>query len=181
MSPHSRIGVRFASCATLALSLILLVVCVPVFGAPHEPVAPAEQGRDLFAGRLRFAHGAPACGACHAISTLRFPNGGVVGPDLSGAYEMLGPDGVDVTLQTLFFPTMQPIYNARPLTPSEQVALKAFLQQAGGSSPAQRDTGVIAGLALCGFAFLAGVAWFTWRRRLRGVRAGLVLATRSRG
>ncbi len=142
---------------------------------------PADRGRDLFAGRVRFANGGPACGACHAISTLRFPNGGLVGPDLSGAYEMLGPDGVDATLQTLFFPTMQPIYGARQLNPDEQLALKAFLQQAGGTSPARRDTLAIASLALCGFAFLTGIAWFAWRRRLRGVRAELVSATGSRG
>ena len=145
------------------------------------PIAPAEQGRDLFSGRVRLANGGPACGACHSISTLRFPNGGLVGPDVSGAYEMLGPDGVDAMLQTLFFPTMQPVYNTRPLTPDEQLELKAFLQQAGGTSPARRDTLAIAGLALCGFMVLMALAWLTWRHRLRGVRAELVSVRGTRG
>ncbi len=179
MSPPSRAGTYFASCLLLA-PFLFIGSNAPALAAPQAATASASQGRDLFAGRVRFANGGPACGACHAISTLRFPNGGLVGPDLSGAYDMLGPDGVDATLQTLFFPTMQPVYNARPLTPDEQAALKAFLQQAGGSSPARRDTLAIAGLALCGFAVFMALAWVTWRRRLRGVRAELVRAAQSR-
>jgi len=104
-----------------------------------------------------------------------------VGPDLSGAYEMLGPEGVDATLQTLFFPTMQPIYEKRPLTPEEQRALKAFLQQAGGSAGGQRDTLAIGGFAIGGFLALMAAAWLRWRHRLRPVRAMLVQDTRSRG
>ena len=180
MRSPSRARVSLASASLLALSLII-INSVPAIGAPSAPIAPAEQGRNLFAGRVRFTNGGPACGACHAISTIRFPNGGVVGPDLSGAYDMLGPEGVDATLQTLFFPTMQPIYNARPLTPEEQAALKAFLQQSSGSSSVRRDTLAIAGLALSGFFVLVAIAWLTWRRRLRAVRAELVLVTGSRG
>jgi hypothetical protein len=179
--PPSRAGVRFASAVLLALPIILAGTAPATcqLRTPHTP--PADLGRDLFTGRAQFQNRGLACGACHSISTIGFPNGGLVGPDLSGAYEMLGPDGIDATLQTLFFPTMLPLYNGRPLTPDEQLALKAFLQQARGSSGAQRDTPVMAGLGLCGFLVLMAIAWLTWRRRLRAVRARLALDTGLQG
>jgi len=179
--------VRHPSCAgarrigAFIFGLSLVIICSPATGAPQVPTTPAGEGRDLFVGRHQFANGGPACGACHRISAIGFPNGGLVGPDLSGAYEMLGPEGVDATLQTLFFPTMQPIYEKRPLTPEEQRALKAFLQQAGGSAGGQRDTLAIGGFAIGGFLALMAAAWLRWRHRLRPVRAMLVQDTRSRG
>ncbi len=180
MSPRSRAGVLVASLLPLAILLFIIGTSSQILAAPQTPPAPAGRGRDLFAGRAPFANGGPACGACHSISTIGFPDGGLVGPDLSGAYATLGPDGVDAMLQTLFFPTMQPVYDARPLTSEEQLALKAFLQEAGGAASVQRDTLVIAGLALCGFVVLVAIVWLTGRGRLRGVRATLVTAMRPR-
>lgn len=170
-------GFRRASRFVLAVSLISL--CLPSIGVP-APAEPAAQGRDLFVGRAEFRNGGPPCGACHAAATLPFPNGGLVGPDLSGVSQMLGPDGVDATLQTLFFPTMMPLYDKRPLTVDEQRTLKAFLEQASGPSAAQRDTLALAALALGGCLVLIAVSAVAWRHRLRAVRAALVLASEGR-
>ncbi len=161
------------ACTILAL---LFAATVPAAQAPSgsSTGSPVDRGRRLFTGQIRMQNGGPPCGACHAIATVAFPNGGVLGPDLSGVYQMLGPEGTDAALQTLFFPTMLPIYQARPLTPPEQQALKAFLEQANGTSGAQQDTLVLAASAFVGFLILVGAAWLAWRRRLRGVRAPLV-------
>lgn len=178
MRYFSRAGIHVASAVLLAILFVLSGRSLSA-GSPQAPPAPADQGRNLFVGRTEFRNRGPACGACHSISTIGFPNGGLVGPDLSGAYDMLGPEGVDLTLRTLFFPTMQPIYEKRPLSPDERLALAAFLQQAPGSSGAPRETPVIGGLGLCGFLVLMAIAWLTSRRRLRAVRAELVSHTRS--
>ncbi len=155
---------------TLTVVLASTVLCAAPAASSPDP------GRALFTGQSHMQNGGPPCAACHAISGLRFPNGGMVGPDLSGIYQTLGPQGVDVMLQTLFFPTMKPIYDQRPLTASEQQALKAFLAQAGTTPVAERDTLVLGVLALAGFVVLVLVTWLAWRGRLRGVRAPLVWA-----
>lgn len=143
--------------------------------SPPADVPPSvEQGAWLFLGQARLQNGGPPCGSCHQLSTLGFPNGGIVGPDLSSAYATLGPDGIDVTLQTLFFPTMVPLYDRRPLTPAEQQALKALLQQAAPGGTGSRGTIELAGIAAAGFVVLLALTWFAWRHRLRAVRAALV-------
>ncbi len=163
----------------LPLLLVLLLVADsvhPILAGAQSPLSSERQGRDLFAGRVRYQNGGPPCGSCHAISSLGFPNGGALGPDLSGIYQSLGPDGTDVTLQTLFFPTMMPLYEKRPLTPAEQRALKAFLARAGTTPVGQHDTVWLAALAFGGLVVLLALTWLAWRSRLRGVRAPLVRA-----
>ncbi len=142
---------------------------------------PVQAGRELFLGQVPFQNGGPPCAACHRIAALGFPNGGLVGPDLSGVSQTLGPDGVDVTLKTLFFPTMMPLYSQRPLIASEQQALKGFLLQSQGPPAGQTDTLVLGVLALGGLIVLLAATWVTGRRRLRGVRAPLVRAARREG
>ncbi len=167
---------RLAALA-IAAATFLLVAALSSFAAAQQPGPPnsqADQGRRLFTGETRMQNGGPPCGACHSAATVPFPNGGVLGPDLSGVYNMLGPEGTDVTLRTLFFPTMRPIYADRPLTPPEQQALKAFFQQANGVSGAQQATIVLASVAFLAFLVLLALTWLAWRGRLRGVRAPLV-------
>ncbi len=168
-----RLGVFVLGPAFFAL-LPALSALAAIQAASPAPASQVDRGRQLFSGQIQMQNGGPPCGACHAIATVPFPNGGVVGPDLSGVYQMLGPEGTDAALQTLFFPTMLPIYQARPLTAPEQQALKAFFAQANGTSGAGRETLVLAALAVAGFLILVGVSWLAWRRRLRGVRAPLV-------
>lgn len=149
---------------------------------PSPPDAPkaapdtraAQHGERLFLGQARFQNGGSPCGSCHQLSTLRFPNGGTLGPDLSPAYRTLGEEGIAVTLQTLFFPTMMPLYEKRPLAPAEQQALKALLQRAAPTGPGGWDTVLLAGIAAAGLLLLLALTWLAWRRRLLGVRAPLV-------
>ncbi len=167
--------------------LALAVLALPPTGArPAGAAGPApdvvvQYGRDLFAGRAAMQNGGPPCAACHATTAIPFPHGGRMGPDLSAVYEMLGPEGTDVTLRTLFFPTMTPIYQDRPLAPPEQRALAAFFAQSAGGPAGERDTFVVASFAVLGLLLLVAVTWLAWARRLRGVRAPLVSRALAEG
>lgn len=163
-----------------AWGCLLIVVSVvaptpPLFG--QDAVAAGEQ---LFTGAMPFRNGGPACATCHSISGIRFPNGGTMGPDLTRSYAKLGELGIDATLQTLFFPTMMPIFDAHPLTPDEQRDLKAFFQQAHTRAPAADLTWAFLLLAVAGCVALLLLASLLWRRRLRGVRRALVAAAAGR-
>src|SRR5512140_766029 len=91
-------GARAAFAVAFA-SVALAALCAH---AAQPASSPEQLGRALFAGRSPMQAGGPPCGSCHAISGLGFPNGGVMGPDLSGIYQTLGPEGTDAALQTLF-------------------------------------------------------------------------------
>ncbi len=134
----------------------------------------APTGKALFTGAQRFKNGGPACAACHSIAGLGFPNGGSLGPDLTGTYAKLGPLGLDAALQTLYFPAMAPIFNARPLTSQEQQDLKVFFTEAQSGSPPRDSTPVLVGLALVGCLGLLVMTWAVGKSRLEPVRQSLL-------
>lgn len=151
----------------------------PVHEVPPQP--SPQRGELLFSGRIHFQNGGPACSACHSIAGLPFPNGGTLGPNLTHTYEKLGSEGMNSALETLFFPTMVPLYDPHPLTVTEQADLKAFLKQAS-SEPPSRDITPLAGvIALFGFAVLILITWAVWRNRLPNVRRTLVARAMSKG
>lgn len=171
------------TCSVLAALLILGLASVEL-RAPNAAAAAADEqataaGGELFSGTVPFQNGGPACATCHSIGGLAFPNGGTMGPDLTQSYTLLGEPGMDATLETLFFPTMMPIFEGRLLTPDEQRALKAFLRQAQSSAPAANITWELLLLACAGCAALLLLAAVFWRWRLQGVRCSLVATTRA--
>ena len=141
--------------------------------------ADAAAGRKLFSGEVAFRNGGPPCVACHSVGGLGYPNGGTMGPDLTRSFALLGELGMDATLQTLFFPTMMPIFDARPLTPDEQRGLKAFLRQTQSSPQAPDITWELLLIACAGCAGLLLVGGMYWRGRLAGVRRSFVAAARA--
>jgi len=144
--------------------------------------APAaiQQGEQLFSGEVRLANRGPACIACHSAGGLAFPNGGTLGPDLTHVTSRIGPEGVRSALETLYFPAMVPLYHNKPLTPVERQDIAAFLQHAD-SQPLPADTGRVAELAGLIFVLFMLITLVTGRRRLRGVRRGLVERARAAG
>jgi hypothetical protein len=54
-------------------------------------VGDANAGEALFIGRIRLANGGLPCISCHSVSGLAFPNGGTMGPDLTGVYNRFRP------------------------------------------------------------------------------------------
>ncbi|HET7754373.1 MAG TPA: hypothetical protein VFK85_10725 [Anaeromyxobacteraceae bacterium] len=171
---------RFHRRSVVLAALVLALAQWPIgTAADGGKKGSAEQGSRLFSGETHFARGGPSCAACHPVEGLPFPGGGTMGPDLTGAYAKFGPEALATVLSTLFFPTMNPVFAGKLLTPAEQADVQAFLAVAG-TGPAQAVTGR---LFLCGLLLLAAaVALIAWlgRTRLRGVRAALVAGARRR-
>jgi len=134
----------------------------------------AGLGEALFAGKVRFRNGGPACASCHSIAGIPFPNGGTLGPDLTNAYQKLGPQGMQPAMETLFFRVMTPIYDQHPLTPEEQSDLIAFFQEAASGRAPRGNTQIIAGISLAGCVLLLVIANAVWHDRLKSVRRSLV-------
>ena len=146
---------------------------------PALPAGDPLMGKALFTGATRFQNGGSPCIACHNIAGIGALGGGTLGPDLTQAFNKYGEASLLSVLATLPFPSMASIYDNRPLTPEEQVDLKAFLRVASAQQPT-RSTGQLGLLALGGFLALMVLAQVVWRRRLRGVRRPLVEQTQVR-
>jgi hypothetical protein len=131
-----------------------------------------EIGRILFSGTARFRNGGAACVACHAISGVP-GGGGTLGPDLTQIYTDYGEEGITSVLAAFPFPSMKPVYEARPLTPEEQANLKAFLRVSSEREP-EEEKGRFLLLGLGGFLLVTGVAHIVWRKRLTEVRRPLI-------
>ncbi|HEX2330694.1 MAG TPA: hypothetical protein VHN74_18370 [Candidatus Angelobacter sp.] len=143
----------------------------------QTPVQPGNPwtGEQLFIGRLRFANGGPPCVGCHSASGIPFPNGGTMGPNLTDVYTRFGPEGITSALDTLFFVTMQPLYDKRPLILTEQQDLAAFFRRTAQN---QQQRGLTAEFGLVSLAAGLGLLvlnGFIWKKRLQGVRRNLVM------
>jgi mono/diheme cytochrome c family protein len=139
--------------------------------APALPKGDPALGKALFTGERRFQNGGPSCMACHNAADLGAP-GGTLGPDLTQVYHRYREEGLASALETIPFPTMQPVYRAKPLTPEERAHLIAFFKQITTEAPpgADRSPILLAGL---GAAVLLGLAQIVWRRRLTDVHRSI--------
>jgi mono/diheme cytochrome c family protein len=146
----------------------------PAAPAPPTPEAIAS-GKALFMGRARMQNGGPACATCHTAAGIAFPYGGTMGPDLTKEYSKLGPQGLTVSLKTLYFPAMTALFQNRPLTATEQQQLAAFFQSIDQRKPPASPTRALVMLSV---VVLAGLFFWTWlavgRRRVRSVRQKLL-------
>jgi mono/diheme cytochrome c family protein len=134
----------------------------------------APHGKELFTGTIHFLNRGPACISCHSIAGLPFPNGGTLGPDLTGAYKKLGPQGMQSAVQTLYFRVMTPIYSTHPLVPEEQADLMAFLQQAEAKPESRWNTQILLLASLLLGGVLVALTGFLWRDRVKSVRQTLI-------
>jgi mono/diheme cytochrome c family protein len=143
----------------------------PAGALPVQPTSDQiAQGRQFFDGSRPLSRGGPACSTCHAAATVQAA-GGTMGPDLSGVTQRIGREGLASALQTLYFPTMYPLYAVHQLTPEEQTAIGAFLESTGGqTSPAMRTTMLMAAgaVVLCGILFV--ITGALGRTRIGSVR-----------
>lgn len=141
------------------------------------PVGDSTIGQALFIGVTPLHNGGPPCLSCHSVAGAGALGGGVLGPDLTQVFNRYGGEaGLASVLSTSPFPTMQPIFSDRPLTPEEQAHLGAFLRAASSHQPAQA-TWQLGALTVAGFIGLIALAQVVWRRRLRGVRRPLLEQT----
>jgi mono/diheme cytochrome c family protein len=132
----------------------------------------ATRGEQLYTGSLAMTNGGSPCIACHALSGLGSAGAANYGPDLSAFYADFGEEGVYEVLESLPFPSMEPIYATRPLTDPERHDLSAFFAQAA-SQPAT-PTKSLAGLILLGVAIVFAIVALMGLRRFKGARQPLV-------
>lgn len=147
-----------------------------VIGKPvaARPITPEDiaLGRALFSGKQRLSGGGPACFSCHTASGIARWGGGRLGPDLTGATARLGPTLADA-IASPSWPTMRPIFGAKPITSDEAFQLTAYLKSVEAAPVRPRDPllPVAGGVGLALGILLIG---FFGRNRLRGVRSRLI-------
>jgi len=172
-----------AGLGRISTVLAVLMVAGLAAGGPAgaaEPVGDPEKGRALYVGAAPFAKGGAPCLACHGIAGagLGMAAGASFAPDLTSMYADYGAEGVASVLESLPFPSMEPIYAGRPLSATEQADVTAFLAEVAGQPPLQAG-GQLAGHVAIGVAVIAGLlVLFGWGR-LKGVRQPLVDSARK--
>lgn len=143
--------------------------------AAPAPAGNPAVGEELFTGRLRLQNGGPECMACHTAAGVGALGGGSVGPDLTHVFRRYGRAGLASALKTIPFPTMQGVFQNRPLTPTEQADLLAFFDRESRKNPsAPASPWSFLWIGLGGFVVLTGTSQLLWSRRLKGVRKPLV-------
>ena len=154
------------------------VAAIGVAAPARAQVGDADRGRQLFTGTIPFTNGGPACAACHDHDALGVPGGGTMGPDLTSLASRIGSEGVATSLQTLYFPTMAPLFNSHPLTAAERRDVAAFLGRP--TTNPERETAVTIGIGAAGVVIglvLLAVTGYAGRSRVRSVREAMLART----
>lgn len=142
---------------------------------PTPAAGDEERGKRLFEGEDRFEQGGPPCLSCHSVAGVGALGGGQLGPDLTDAFAKYGGEqGLGAALESVPFPTMQPIFSRKQLTAEERADLTAFLESAAREERPARAAGKLVGLSVGAAALIVLAALGIWRRRLAGVRRPLV-------
>ena len=132
-----------------------------------------NRGEALFSGAVDLQNGAPACIGCHSATGIGSLGGGTLGPDLTNVHERYGDSGLPTTLQNLPFPTMQGVFDGKPLTDNEVADLYAYFVQINQTTAQTINyTFVVIGLIGCGILIL--FSQLIWRKRLKAVRQPLL-------
>jgi ubiquinol-cytochrome c reductase cytochrome c subunit len=143
-----------------------------------------DQGRDLFAGRMRLSKGGASCISCHSIHGMSALGGGRLGPDLTNIYERLkGRAALSAWLMAPGTETMQPIFKNHPMTADEINSLVAYFEVSGGESPDDPAVFRVA-MLLVGLGGAVGLVFgfdAVWKRRFQGVRHQLLDNTPEQG
>jgi len=151
----------------------------PTESTPTEPESSPsgdeDRGKLLFEGSDRFEAGGPSCLSCHSVAGVGALGGGQLGPDLTGAFDKYGGEqGLQRVLEAVAFPTMAPIFSRKPLTAKERADLVAFLESAAVAERPGSQAGKLVALSVAVAAAIVVLALVIWRRRLGGVRRGLL-------
>lgn len=124
-----------------------------------------DKGKSLFTGAERLGGGGASCRACHSVSGIGALGGGVLGPDLSGAYHKFGDAMIKWTEHVA---PMKPIYTKKTLTDEEKSHLLAFFTT--GIGRATDQVYQLASIGTVGAIMLLLTIHWIWRSRGREVR-----------
>lgn len=162
-----------------ALALLAAFVTAAPATAVELAGDPAK-GRALYIGAAPFAQGGAPCLACHGIAGagLGLAAGANYAPDLTSMFADYGEEGVQAILESLPFPSMEPIYANRPLSVDEQADVTAFLAMVAGQPPVKANR-QMAGHVVTGGAIMFGLLVLFGYGRLKGVRQPLVNRARK--
>lgn len=162
---------RKLTCSAAFLAAMLVAATAMAADLAGDPA----KGRALYVGTVPFSRGGAPCLACHGIAGagLGLAAGANYAPDLTSMFDDYGEEGVLAVLESLPFPSMEPIYGGRPLSIEEQAAVTAFLASVAGQLPVKANRQV-AGHAVLGGAILFGLLVLFGYGRLKGVRQPLV-------
>lgn len=148
---------RLRSLARAALLPCAALLLTGAAGPPPQTAPDARRGEALYVGAARLSAGGAPCLGCHGIAGHGLARAASFGPDLSGAHQQYGADGLDAMLEDVSFPSMAPIYREHAVTKVERADLVAFLAEASSARPAELGAGFAGGVAVAAAAFLAVV------------------------
>ncbi len=136
-----------------------------------------DLGRDLFLGTVALKNGGPSCLSCHGAHGIAGLGGGTLAPDLTTVFERYGGrKTLAVWLSAPATPTMQSVFNKKPIEPEEILGLVAYFQNTLQRSPEDASTArlnfVLLGLG--GTLLVLGLFDVIWNKRFRAVRRPLV-------
>jgi mono/diheme cytochrome c family protein len=164
---------RFARAGRIARAAALPGLATLLLGAA-DPAARApdpRRGEALYVGATPLLAGGAPCLGCHGIAGHGLARAASFGPDLSGAHQQYGADGLESLLEDIVFPSMQPVYRGHAVTKEERADLVAFLGETTGAPAPALGAGFGGGIAAAMAGFLALVVAIG-RRGSRRARAG---------
>jgi mono/diheme cytochrome c family protein len=139
--------------------------------APSPRAPDPRRGEALYVGAAPLVAGGAPCLACHGIAGHGLARAASFGPDLSGAHQQYGADGLEAALEEGSFPSMVPVYRGHAVAKEERADLIAFLAEATGAPPARLGAGFAAGVAAAALGFLGFVVIVGRRGTRRRARA----------
>ncbi len=139
-------------------------------GATQSERGDSAVGQNLFAGSTRFKNGGTPCMACHNIDGISALGGGVMGPDLTIAYNKFKKDGLHAIISDMIYPTMNAIFAEKPVTFEEADALIGYLEDVSLNKGPQIGNNLLfmVGAGVIGTILLFGLYFIIWSRRKKG-------------
>ncbi len=96
------------------------------------------KGRELFLGMVKLKAGGPSCNSCHNVTEEEKPEGGIFAPDLTNVYSRIDEREIMELATAPKYPSMQKVYQDKPITPEEAYLLASFLKYAGTGTEYQQ-------------------------------------------
>lgn len=147
-----------------------LLLAAPSLGA-EAPSGDPRRGEALYVGTVSFQKGGAPCLGCHGIAGagLGKAAGASYGPDLTATWEGFGDEGIEESLASMPFPSMEELYKGRPLADKERADLIAYLREVSGRETPKVE-GTLLAEAGAGLGVLFIVLGIFGKRRMRASR-----------